>query len=207
MTRSMNLPRSLAAGGLAGLAGGAVITLATGHGALPGPAMDSLAVHFLFSMAVGAGFALLLGHLSYSTGYSLMWGLTYALLWWCVAPLTLAPLAAGQFSGWSLAVARDAFPLLIAYLIGYGVVLALVYRLASVVATLAGDGRASESLALDLLRAGLIGGVAGYLGGAVVGAWLSHAAGFPLFAALVRSSSAPTGSLLYSVGSFLLGAI
>jgi uncharacterized membrane protein YagU involved in acid resistance len=215
MQSALSLPRLLVSGSIAGLSGGAVVYLAVDRTALSdltglldiSSGGAALSVHMAFSTVIGIGFALLLGRLSVSAGYSIMWGMTYALMWWFIAPLTLAQLAMGQLSGWSVELARTYFPLLPAYLVGYGIVLSLVYWLISGMWIVGDKSQKAGSLGLQLMRAILVGGVAGYLGGLVFGAWLGSAGDFPLFAALFRGNSTAQGRFVYAFGSFFLGAI
>ena len=57
-----------------------------------------------------------------------------------------------------------------------------------------------------MLRVIIVGGVAGYIGGLVFGAWLGDVGSFPLFAALFRGNSTAMGRAIYSFGTFVLGA-
>ncbi len=219
MNDPQDLVRSLASGAIAGIAGGGVIYAAIGHTAFPlvvealhiHSALVALVAHLLFSAVVGAGFGLLLGRFSRCAGFSIMWSTTYALLWWIAVPLALGPWLAGQFPGWSIEAARDGFPLLIAYLTGYGAVLGLVYSLLPgnwpMPNSAMGDVPGAHLPYWMLLRVVIIGGVAGSLGGLILGTWPVSAGTLSPSLALIRGSSTGVGGFAFWLGSFALGAI
>ncbi len=128
MVISASLRRDLAAGGVAGLAGGLVFwgaLQAQGMAAsVPGLLGLSLsggwvALHLLVALLLGTGFGALLRYQSGSYAAISSIGLLYGLLWWIVGPITLAPLFEGQGPTWSIVAAGLAFPSLIGHLL-YG---------------------------------------------------------------------------------------
>lgn len=198
---------------LAGLLGGLVYALADGGtlplvgslARLPAPGAE-LAIHLLISTAMGVGFALLLGGLAVTPGSGLMWGVAYGLLWWIAGPLTLAPLFLGSQPGWTAEAARVAFPLLLGHLVGYGAVLGLAYPLLSAILIDEWRPERTRQFAVAFLGAGLIGGLAGLVGGLAFGTWMARVGFFPLIAGLVRSDSPGVGRMLHLVISVMIGA-
>ena len=134
MIGSFEMRRDLVAGGLAGLAGGLVLTLAA-----LGPEFDGLlglaqtgpglALQLLVSVPLGAVFG---GVFRYQPGaYAALLsnGLLFALLVWILGPLTLEPALSGVGPTWSAATADAMFSALIGHLLYGGVTGTAFYAL------------------------------------------------------------------------------
>jgi uncharacterized membrane protein YagU involved in acid resistance len=158
--------RAVAAGAPAGVVGGLGFGAAMAQlGVLPtvaslvglGSPRAGFAVHLAISAVVGAGFGLMVRRQRCGPGEVLFLGAAYGVLWWCIGPLTLLPLALGQGLAWDLAAAQRAFPSLIGHLVfGLGTALAFVLLHGT---DDAGRARRPAS-AGALLRGALAGGLA-----------------------------------------------
>jgi hypothetical protein len=127
----------LVAGALAGLAGGVVFGLMMAVmmppmlgmiGALVGAPSLGFLVHGIFSMVIGAGFALVLSPRVRDTAASVLYGAGYGLAWWVLGPLLIMPIWMGMGPMLSEALARPNIMSLIGHVI-YGVITGVVYRL------------------------------------------------------------------------------
>ncbi len=133
---SRSVARALAAGAPAGMAGGLALQAAVGRaGELPTVAAllpaTSWKAGFLAHLAVfavlGAGFGLLARGQRCLPGETVFLGLAYGVLWWCLGPLTLLPLALGRTPALDLAAAQQQFPSLVGHLLlGASIALAFV---------------------------------------------------------------------------------
>ena len=213
MDKSSALRYPAIAGLLAGLLSGFVFALALAMQGLL-PLLSSLGLtsvplgvvgYVLLGSVAGIGSGLLFWRAAITPGASLMWGMAYALLWWIAGFLMLFPFLQGQRPGWTVEVARAAFPLLLGHLVAYGAVFSLTYRF--LFTALAGRRQPGEvrRLAGTALRALILGGLAGLLGGWVFGAWMARVGFFPLVAGLVGSDSAMVGRALHLVISIVIG--
>jgi uncharacterized membrane protein YagU involved in acid resistance len=161
--------RAVAAGAPAGVVGGLGFGAAMAQlGVLPtvaslvglGSPRAGFAVHLAISAVVGAGFGLMVRRQRCGPGELMFLGAAYGVLWWCIGPLTLLPLALGQGPAWELAAAQGAFPSLIGHLMfGLGTALAFVVLHGT---DEAGRTRRPAS-AGTLLRGALAGGLAAVL--------------------------------------------
>ena len=138
-------------------------------------------------------------------GPGLMWGMVYGLLWWIVGPLTLFSLLLGSQPGWTVEIARSAFPLFLGNLVGYGAVLGVAYPFFSAVLTGGWKPGGTRRFILAFLRALFIGGLAGLVGGLAFGAWMAYVGFFPLIARLLRSDSPNVGRTLHFIISVVIG--
>ncbi len=216
MNERLNVQQSLLSGLIAGLLGGLALLFGAGQTLLPmldrlmgSPStVAALGLQLVFSAILGVVFAICFQRLLTSAGYSLAWGMAYALLWWIVGPLTLIPALAGTHPGWTIATAREAFPLLVGYEIGYGVVLGVGYWLVQRAwGWLRREGEQDSDVAQYLWRGIIIGGLAGLASGLVFSAWVIQTGQLNAFAALVHSQSEGVGRLVFLAGSFAIGAI
>lgn len=165
----------------------------------------TLALSLTLGAAIGGVFGLVFGRLISSPGSGLMWGVTYGLLLWLIGPLTLLPLISGEGSIWSVAVARQWFPLLFPHVIAFGAVPGLAYPLVSAVLTGKWRWDRVRVLSLSLVRAVVIGGIAGLVGGLAFGRWMAHVGFYPLVAGLVGSDNQDVGRLLHLLISIIIG--
>lgn len=76
---------------------------------------------------VGSGLGLAVWHLRPGAGETLLWGVTYATLFWFIGPLTLRPLILGGGPAWDAQAAQAAFASLLGHVVyGAGTALAIV---------------------------------------------------------------------------------
>ncbi len=206
--------RETAAGLLAGLLGGLVVLLAaratqllgTGEPLGRSPLPVALAIHLALSGLVGVGFAWLFGRTVRTSGAGLMWGIGYGMLGWLIGPMTLGALTRGGFPRWTIQLAQANFPSLLGHLVGYGAALGLSYPV--FITFLDPERRLARTTvqrALALLRAAVIGGLAGFIGGLAFGAWMARVGFFPLVAGLVGSTSPNVGRALHLLISVTIG--
>lgn len=129
-----SLSRAVIVGGLAGAIGGFVFGRWAGEWYfalisdllnLGSPAAGG-ALHYVFSVVIGAGFGLLFQRDVRGIGSSLGWGAGYGILWWFLGPLTLLPLTGGHGVDWSYTNAANLFGALVGHII-YGLIVGLVY--------------------------------------------------------------------------------
>lgn len=137
----------------------------------------------------GALFGLLFARCCSSPGAGLIWGLGYAFLLWLAIP-----------AGFQRDAARAHFPELVACITCFGAPLGLLLGL------LSKAERKTERTEFSISRALVVGALAGTIGGAVFGHWMSVGGWyFPLIARLLNSSSASTGELLHYLFSIVIG--
>jgi hypothetical protein len=164
--------RALAAGAAAGTVGGVVLCALL---ARRGVALDDAAPLLLVAAAAGGGFGLLLRQRD--PGETLFLGVAYGALGWCLGPLTLQPLAAGQLPAWSVVAAQRQFASLLGYLL-YGASTGLAYALLPARRSSARGARRGR-LAGALLRGALAGTIVALVlqvrGGLAVGPLLGLA--------------------------------
>ncbi len=128
---------SLGWGAAAGLAGGAVsapIMVATGViSKLAGLESElslthALALHLLFSAAIGMTYGLLFRQEGLSIGRGISWGWVFGLIWWYLGPMTLLPLLRTGEADWRPEAATVLLPSLIGHLV-YGAMTAFTFLL------------------------------------------------------------------------------
>jgi hypothetical protein len=167
--------------------------------------MGSCHVSLLAGPAAGAVYGALFGCLfarrCANPGAGLIWGLGYAFLLWLAMPAGILPVISGAMPSMGmLDTARSHFPELVAYIVCFGVPLGPALGLLS-----AFRSHVKQS-GFSLARALVVGALAGVIGGAVFGHWMSVGGWyFPLIARLLNSSSASTGELLHYVVSIVIG--
>ncbi len=127
--------RAFGWGALASLVGGllfSLVMLATG--VLPTVArlvggsspQLGLLVHLLISVVIGISYGLLFVREAPDPGSSVVWGLTYGLIWWFVGHLTLLPILLGGQFAWTPEAVAVGLPSLLGHLL-YGAGTALVF--------------------------------------------------------------------------------
>ncbi len=123
-------------GAFAGLLGGAVFgvwmweqgglaaiaSMAGGSSSILG-----LVMHLVFSMGIGASFAVLFFRLAVGLTPSVLWGLVYGFILWFLGPLTLMPLMMGAGLQWTTSAVGQTIPSLIWHLV-FGGVLGVSYE-------------------------------------------------------------------------------
>ncbi|NQV89440.1 MAG: hypothetical protein HQ488_03915 [Parcubacteria group bacterium] len=128
-----HLPSGLKGGLVAGIVFGAMMGM---MGMLPMVAMlvgsESAGlgffVHIVFSLIIGAGFALTFGHkAARKSSDAMIWGLLYGFIWWILGPLIIMPIWLGMGIQLSLAGAQMSLPSLWGHLM-FGFILGLVYH-------------------------------------------------------------------------------
>jgi hypothetical protein len=151
--------------------------------------------------AYGALFGFLFARLCANPGAGLIWGLGYAFLLWLAIPAGILPVLSGAIPSMGmLDTARSHFPELVAYIVCFGVPLGLALGLLAIFHS------HTKQREFSVARALVVGALAGVIGGAVFGHWMSVGGWyFPLIARLLNSDSPPTGELLHYVFSIVIG--
>lgn len=123
--------RSLRAGvggALAGVPGGMVFALVMAQlgffsrvGGLAGSASVAVGafVHLTIAVMIGASYGVLFRQRSFDVLSAIGWGVSYAIVWWIIGPLTFLPLLLDGAVTWTAADASAAFPGLVAH-VAYG---------------------------------------------------------------------------------------
>jgi uncharacterized membrane protein YagU involved in acid resistance len=163
-------------------------------------------VSIVFSAVIGAGYGIVFGGIAETYGSGLLWGITYGFLWWLAGPLTLMPLLQGYGVLWTAEVARLKYPMLFGHLVGYGAVLGLGYVVLSSVIFERVKKVAIRQGVLNFLRAGIIGGIAGLVGGWIFGIWMGRMGMFPVLAGFLQSDTPMMGRMLHYAFSLAIGA-
>jgi uncharacterized membrane protein YeaQ/YmgE (transglycosylase-associated protein family) len=175
-----------------GCAGGAL-----GSALLTGPLLSGT----LFGALFGVAFGLFFAHRATSSGAGLMWGLGAAFLLWVVLPAGVLPLLAGSdHSMAKVADARNQFPQLVEYLLCLGMPVGVTLGIRGV-----SRGKPANA-PFHWWRAIIVGGVAGVIGGTIMGRWSSAGEFFPLIAGLsVPNSRFVTVALQFGI-AILIGS-
>ncbi|VAW42772.1 hypothetical protein MNBD_CHLOROFLEXI01-3382 [hydrothermal vent metagenome] len=177
------LKEGVLSGALAGLVGGLVfgaamwqLDMLASVAALVrvDSAIIGFILHMMIAAIIGAGFGLLVWQQRCHAGETLLWGLSYGIVWWVLGPLALAPLLRGQPLGWEVAAAQAAFPALLGHIwygAATGLALAAIRRQKGETATSVSDqGRRSVQAASPQPNSLWRGAIAGLLA-----AWLLSA--------------------------------
>lgn len=175
---------------LVGLLGGIAVSVLTA---------TSMTAMLLLGGLYGLLFALLCVRRVSTVGAGLLWGLGYAILCWLVVPTALAAAFQMHAMAQMLDSARSHFPELVAYLLLFGLPLGLVLGCWNAYQERAMSDRSS------LLRAIIVGGLSGLVGGWFFGRWLGQTHSFVLIAGLVGSTSAPLGMLVHYIIAVIIG--
>ena len=133
-SKSFSTGKTIAAGTLAGLAGGMLFGMMMAMmGMLPMIGMlvrqeSSLVgfiVHMMISAGLGAIYGLVAGRLPLTTSYALLGGIAYGVIWWVLGALIMMPLMLGM-NQMVLVIGTDQWLSLVGHMV-YGVVTALVF--------------------------------------------------------------------------------
>ncbi len=163
--------------------------------ALPFPL--SLALGILYGLV----FALLLAAHAVHPGSGLLWGMGYAVLLWLAVPTGLLPLLQNASSMGMLDEARAHFPELVAYMLFFGFPLGLIIGIWN------NQGPSTrEKMYFTFLRAIIVGGLAGLVGGWGFSIWFAQNNTFVLIAGIVNSHSSAIGIALHYVIAAIIGA-
>ena len=160
--------------------------------------LDSAAIGFVVVAVVGsllgAGFGVLVYYQRPGVGETLFGGLVYAVFWWYIGPLTLMPLLQGDGLRWDVSSAQMEFHLLIGHVL-YGVVISLAFVLVQLRRYLNTGSLVFKGSIL------LRGGLAGLMGGGLLGIMLNQQDQLLTFAAMADSNSQSVAwSIVLSVG-------
>jgi uncharacterized membrane protein YagU involved in acid resistance len=161
-----------------------------------------IATPLIMSFALGATygllFALLVARRANSIGAGLLWGLGYALLLWLIVPAGFIT-TVGHMSQ-ILANVHAHFPTLVAYMLCTGLPLGLT-------AGIIGSYQArNEKAPLNIVRALVVGSLAGLVGGWFYGRWLGQVNAFVLIAGIVNSNAKPVGIVVHYGIAAVIGA-
>lgn len=135
-----------------------------------------------------------------SVGSGLIWGLSSAFLFWLAVPVGLLPWLQGAAHMGMLDEARMHFPELVASLLLLGFPLGLM---SGVVKTSKTSG---AMMGFTLLRALIVGGLAGLVGGWAFSHWFAQNNAFVLIAGIVNSDSSAVGMLVHYLIAAIIGA-
>jgi uncharacterized membrane protein YagU involved in acid resistance len=180
------------AGGLVGAAGGILYASALG---------SSFLYCALTGAVYGVVFALLFAERASSPGAGLIWGLAYAFLLWIILPAgVLAWHSAGSHPMGMRDVVRTHFPDLVGYLICFGLPLGVV--LGTLGSFRTQPGRAPY----NLVRAIVVGGMAGGVAAWIFQAWMTAGDFFPLLGRLEETGSHLNGMSFHFLIAVVMGA-
>jgi len=135
-----------------------------------------------------------------SVGSGLLWGLGYAIVLWLAVPTGLLPLLQGTARMGMGDQARAHFPELVAYLLFLGSPLGLMTGVLKTATT------SWERMSFPLLRAIIVGGLAGLVGGWAFSVWFAQNNAFVLIAGIVNSDASAVGMLVHYLIAAIIGA-
>jgi hypothetical protein len=163
------------------------------------------AVTIVAGALYGLFFTLLAANRAVSLGSGLLWGLAYAFLLWITFPAGIVPFMMGAAGAMGmLDTARAHFPDLVAYILCYGAPLGLsIGALGGLDPRLRTD---TPQAVFSFLRALVVGGFAGIIGGGAFGKWMAQVNFFPLVAGLVNSNAMMVGMTLHFFFAVIIGA-
>jgi hypothetical protein len=182
---------TLAVGAVVGAAGGGLL-----HALGPAHALPV----WVLGGPYGLAFALLLGRRVSGPGAGLFWALAFFLVLWLAGPATLFPVLADEAGFCNCGTAREHFADLVGYLVCFALPLGLG------LGVVAGRPAPAAARPFSVLRAVVVGGAAGVVGGWAFGRWMAAVGFFPLVAGLVRSESAGVGMGLHFLIAVVIGA-
>lgn len=158
----------------------------------------ALVASFALGATYGLLFALLVARRANSIGAGLLWGLGYALLLWLIVPTGFIT-TIGHMSQ-ILTNVHAHFPTLVAYMLCTGLPLGLT-------AGIIGSYQARKAKApLNIIRALVVGSLAGLVGGWFYGRWLGQVNAFVLIAGIVNSNAKPVGIVVHYGIAAVIGA-
>ena len=167
--------------------------------------MGSCHVSLLAGPTAGAIYGALFGYLFArrcpTPGAGLIWGLGYSFLLWLAIPAGIQPIILGGAPAMGmLETARAHFSELAAYIACFGVPFGLVLGL------LCSFRLRTGQIEFSVARALVVGALAGAIGGAVFGHWMSVGGWyFPLIARMLNSDSPSIGEALHYIFSIVIG--
>lgn len=167
--------------------------------------VSPLLLPFPLTLVLGAVygflFAALLAGAPLHAGSGLLWGLGSAVLFWLAVPAGVLPLLQGAPAMGMLDVARAHFPELVAVLLCLGLPLGLVRGIWSPRPPMV----TKTPTRFTWLRAMLVGGGAGLVGGWAFSVWFAQNHAFSIIAGIVGSHSTATGMLLHYAIAAIIG--
>ena len=160
----------------------------------------------LLGALYGLLFAWLLAGRIVSAGSGLIWGLSSAFLLWLAVPTGLLPLLQGAARMGMLDEARAHFPELVAYLLCFGFPLGVISGVTCSINRHSTRTTSGERMDFTFLRAVIVGGFAGLVGGWAFSTWFAQNNAFVLIAGIVNSGSSAVGVLLHYLIAAVIGA-
>jgi hypothetical protein len=149
----------------------------------------------------GLGFSLFFAKRATSPGAGLIWGLSFAFLLWVASPAIRVPfLSAVGGPEQMIEDAQDHFPELAAFLVCFGMPVGIVLGIRGALRCEPGHSP------FRWVRAIIVGGFSGLLGGAIFGRWMSAGDFFPLLAGLGMIHSRGVTIALHFAIAMLIGA-
>jgi hypothetical protein len=208
--------RAVVAGGVAGTISGLAFSgweYAGGYlpllEGLPEPQSQSIWLHFLVALLIGAIFGILFQRDVRGYGSSMGWGLGFGIFLWFFGPLTLFSLIASESPDWSAQQGTAVFGSLVGYII-YGFILGTVYAFLDriwVRLFIQSDplNREPEGLGLHFLRSIAWGAIAGLVGGLISLPVMAATGVLPKIAGVDSSFGGMRGLVLHLLVSVVIG--
>ncbi|HEX6552879.1 MAG TPA: hypothetical protein VF026_08980 [Ktedonobacteraceae bacterium] len=178
---------------------------------LPSSAL-SLPLSTLLGALYGLLFAWLLAGRITSVGSGLIWGLGSAFLLWLAVPTGLLALLQGAARMGMLDQARAHFPELVAYILFFGFPLGVITGVTCSINRSHDESgsytskTSGERMDFTFLRAVIVGGLAGLVGGWAFSTWFAQNNAFVLIAGIVNSGSSAVGMLVHYLIAVIIGA-
>lgn len=215
---SIDVPRALVVGGLAGIVGGWAFNIwmaragmfplvATLVGATS-PDIGRL-VHFSIAVFIGVTFGLLFQRDALGHGSSMVWGMAYGMFWWLLGGITLFPYLLGSTVVWTTDAASGHLGSFVGHIM-YGLLLGLVYSVLDrgwLVLFHESDplNRIVKGPGVRFLRSAEWGALASLAGGLLFGIVMWSTGELPRVAELVGRSGATTGFVVHMGVSGIVG--
>src|SRR3989442_6997737 len=160
----------------------------------------------LLGALYGLLFVWLLARRITSVGSGLIWGLGSAFLLWLAVPTGLLPLLQGAAHMGMLDQARAHFPELVAYMLFFGLPLGVMTGVTCSINRHSTSKTSGERMDFTFLRAVIVGGLAGLVGGWAFSIWFAQNNAFVLIAGIVNSGSSAVGMLVHYLIAVSIGA-
>ena len=173
----------------------------------------------VLGVVYGVVFARFAARRATTPGAGLLWGLAFALALWLLVPAGGLPtlVAGAMWRGAAapagmLETARAQFPVLVAYLLCYGLPLGVGLGTTQALAARSQSAPSNAPVWMNsaahfnLARALTTGGLAGIVGGWAFGKWMAQVDFYPLIAGLVNSTSRGVGMTLHFLIAIIIGA-